>query len=230
MTIILAFVGGVSWTVVYVKAIQSGLQDRTYAIPLVPLSLNFAWEVIYTLEGFYIGPSLQTWLNLVWTLADGGIVVTYLVFGRAEFPRWVSRPIFLTTTGFTFVTALTIQLIFISEFGVLGRLYSSFLQNALMSASFIAMFVARRGTRGQRLTIGVFKLIGTLAMTLDFGFAAPEPSHFVQVIGAVCFVLDTTYVLLVALHRQGRLVWLDQDKRKASSPHTVSSAKVSSDS
>jgi hypothetical protein len=230
MTIILAVVGGVSWTVVYLIAIQSGLQDRTYAIPLVALSLNFAWEVIYTFRGFYIGLRLQTWLNMIWTLTDGGIVVTYLMFGRAEFPSWVSRPIFLTTTAFTFIAAFTIQLTFISEFGVLAGLYSSFLQNAFMSASFIAMFVARRGLRGQRLMIAVFKLIGTLAMTLDFGFAGPVPSHFVQVIGAVCLVLDIIYVLLVVLHRRGHLVWLGEDEWKASSLQTISSATDSSDS
>jgi len=46
-----------------------------------------------------------------------------------------------------------IQVLFIGEFGLVdmrAAKYSAFLQNLLMSGLFIAMFVARRGARGQR--------------------------------------------------------------------------------
>jgi hypothetical protein len=45
-----------------------------------------------------------------------------LAFGSAEFPRWISSPIFFATADFTFIAFLNIQLIFISEFDGLGRL------------------------------------------------------------------------------------------------------------
>ncbi len=40
-------VGGIAWTVVYVEAIRVGLRDRTCAMPVAALALNFAWEPTY---------------------------------------------------------------------------------------------------------------------------------------------------------------------------------------
>jgi hypothetical protein len=71
------------------------------------------------------------------------------------------------------------------------------LQNLLMSGLFIAMFVARRGPRGQSLVIAVAKWLGTLAPTILFGFLAD--SLFVIGIGLLCSVFDIAYI--------GLLVW-----------------------
>jgi hypothetical protein len=70
------------------------------------------------------------------------------------------------------------QLLFIGEFGLVdmrAAKYSAFLQNLPMSGLFIAMFVARRGARGQSLTIGVAKCDGTFAPTLLFGAIQHSP-------------------------------------------------------
>ena len=73
--------------------------------------------------------------------------------------------------------------------------YSAFLQNLLMSGLFIAMFVARRGARGQSVAIGVAKWIGTLAPTLLLG--AIQKSPFILGIGVLCSALDLTYIALL---------------------------------
>jgi hypothetical protein len=73
--------------------------------------------------------------------------------------------------------------------------YSAFLQNLLMSGLFIAMFVARRGARGQSLTIGVAKWIGTLAPTLVFGVI--QESAFILGIGILCSAFDLAYIALL---------------------------------
>ncbi|MDP9251779.1 MAG: hypothetical protein M3O80_02135 [Chloroflexota bacterium] len=79
--------------------------------------------------------------------------------------------------------------------------YSAFLQNLLMSGLFIAMFVARRGPRGQTLLIAFAKWIGTLAPTILFGFI--YDSLFVIGIGLLCGVFDLAYI--------GLLVWAKRD-------------------
>jgi hypothetical protein len=73
--------------------------------------------------------------------------------------------------------------------------YSAFLQNLLMSGLFIAMFVARRGARGQSLTIGFAKWIGTLVPTLAFGVIQDSP--FILGIGILCSVFDLAYIALL---------------------------------
>jgi predicted lipid-binding transport protein (Tim44 family) len=89
-----------------------------------------------------------------------------------------------------------VQWLFIGEFGQMaGARYSAFLQNLLMSGLFIAMLVARRGIRGQTLTIAISKWIGTLAPTILIGVLGNMP--FITAIGIMCSVFDLIYIGLV---------------------------------
>jgi hypothetical protein len=211
MTLALTLVSGVAWTVVYVVAIRIGFQQRTYAIPAVALSLNIAWESIYATRGLVTGDlSVQTFVNAAWALADVVIVYTFLRYGRGELPDFVSRPMFATWAVLIFATAYVMQWLFIVEFGWgEASKYAAFLQNLLMSGLFIAMFVARQGTRGQSIVIAVGKWIGTLAPTILFGGFAG--SVFILGLGLLCSVFDLAYIGLLLRARRGlALVPADQ--------------------
>jgi hypothetical protein len=91
----LTLVSGIAWTVVYAEAIRVGFRDRTYAMPIAALCLNFAWESTYAVHDLVTAPSLQAYVNLVWAIADLGIVYTYLRFGRSELPGFISRSQFI---------------------------------------------------------------------------------------------------------------------------------------
>jgi hypothetical protein len=95
-----------------------------------------------------------------------------------------------------FASAYAIQWLFIVEFGW-GNApkYAAFLQNLLMSGLFIAMFVARRGPRGQSVLLAVAKWIGTLAPTILFGAVAG--SAFILGLGLMCSVFDLAYIGLL---------------------------------
>lgn len=80
MDLILTLVSGIAWTVVYVEAIRVGLRDRTYAMPVAALALNFAWETTYAARDISVGVSAQGVVNVVWAVADLAIVYTYLRF------------------------------------------------------------------------------------------------------------------------------------------------------
>lgn len=193
MDAFLTVVSGLAWTIVYIEAIRVGLRDRTYAMPLVALGLNFAWESIYTWQQLSNGPSLQGFVNLAWVVADLFVVYTFLRFGRAELPGFVTGPMFAGLAVLVFGVSFAVQSLFIGEFGVSAAArYSAFLQNLLMSALFIAMLAARRGTRGQSLTIATAKWLGTLAPTILFGVI--EHSPFILGIGVMCGVLDLVYI------------------------------------
>jgi hypothetical protein len=196
MALALTLLSGVAWTVVYVVAIRIGFQQRTYAIPAVALALNIAWESIYGIRGLATDASVQTFINLAWAAADVVIVYTFLRYGRRELPDFVSRPMFVVWSVVIFATAYVVQWLFVVEFGwAEAPKYSAFLQNLLMSCLFIAMFVARQGSRGQSIVIAVAKWIGTLAPTIVFGILAG--SAFILGVGLLCSVFDLAYLGLL---------------------------------
>jgi hypothetical protein len=216
MLLVLTLLSGVAWTVVYVFAIRIGFQQRTYAIPAAALALNIAWESIYAIRGLTTDVSVQTFVNVAWGLADVVIVYTFLRFGRKELPGFVSRPLFAAWAILIFATAFIIQWLFIVQFGWTdGSRYSAFLQNLLMSGLFIALFVARRGTRGQSIVIAVAKWIGTLAPTITFGAIAG--SAFILGLGLLCSVFDLAYL--------GLLLWA---RRRLALPPAAEAAAMSS--
>ncbi|MGW6685572.1 transmembrane-type terpene cyclase [Streptomyces sp. NPDC054961] len=198
MDLFLTLVSGVAWTVVYVEAIRVGLRDRTYAMPVAALALNFAWEATYAVNEFRTGVSAQGVVNVVWAVADIVIVYTYLRYGRAGLPGFVTRPLFALWSALVFVTAFAVQWLFLAHFGAHDASRSSaFLQNLLMSGLFIALYASRRGRHGQSLVIAVAKWIGTLAPTFLFGVLEDAP--FVLGLGLLCAVFDLAYVALLAV-------------------------------
>ena len=196
MELFLTIVSGLAWTIVYIEAIRLGFTYKTYAIPVAALGLNFAWETIYGIHGLTETISAQSIINLVWAAADVVIVVTFLRFGRRELPEFVTRPLFIGWSLVVFGISFAVQALFIGEFGWTTSVrYSAFLQNLLMSGLFIAMFVARRGTRGQSMVIALAKWLGTLAPTILIGLLGGY--QFILWIGVLCSVLDLIYIGLV---------------------------------
>jgi hypothetical protein len=209
MILALTLLSGVAWTVVYVVAIRIGFQQKTYAIPAAALALNFAWESIYATQGLTGDLSVQTLVNLVWAVVDLLVIYTFLRYGRRELPGFVSRPMFIMWSILLFATAYIVQWLFIAELGWSdASWYAAFLQNLLMSCLFIAMFVARRGPRGQSIIIAIAKWIGTLAPTIAFGVVAG--SVLILGLGVLCSVFDLAYLGLLLWARQNLPV-LDPD-------------------
>ncbi len=201
MVLFLTLLSGVAWTIVYVVSIRIGFTQKTYAIPLAALALNIAWESIYTVNGLITDRSVQTYINLAWCLADVVIVYTFFRYGRRELPRFVNRGMFIGWGVAVIAAAYVVHLLFIMEFDwSAAARYTAFLQNALMSGLFIAMFVARRGPRGQSVVIGCAKWIGTLAPTIAFGALAG--SAFILGLGILCSVFDLVYIGLLLWARQ----------------------------
>ncbi|GAB2747599.1 transmembrane-type terpene cyclase [Sinomonas soli] len=199
----LTLLSGIAWTIVYAAAIRIGFVQRTYAIPAAALMLNIAWEGLYAVLDLSGNPGLQGYVNLVWACADVAILFTFFRFGFAEFSDRIGRVAFTVGGIGLLAVSLAVQLLFLAEFGrAHGAVYSAFLQNLLMSGLFIAMFVARRGARGQSLTIAVAKWLGTLAPTVQFGLLSH--AGFVLGVGLLCSALDLTYIGLLVRARGGR--------------------------
>jgi hypothetical protein len=207
----LTAISGLAWTIVYIDSIRIGFRQKTYAMPMAALGLNFAWETTYAVHDLTTAVSLQGLVNLVWALADLAIVYTFFAFGRAEFPRFVTRPMFTVWGILVFGASYAVQWLFIAQFGIHDAAgYSAFLQNLLMSGLFIAMLVARRGLRGQTLTIAIAKWLGTLAPTILLGVLHNSP--FILGIGIMCTVFDLVYI--------GLAVWVKTHPDALAPPDT----------
>jgi hypothetical protein len=99
-----------------------------------------------------------------------------------------------------FAACLVAQWLFFAKFGAHDAShYTAFLQNALMSGLFVQMVIARRGLRGQTLTIAVAKWLGTLAPSILFGVIDGE--HFILGLGILCSVFDLVYIGFVLWFR-----------------------------
>ena len=193
MVLFLLLLSGICWIIVYFQLIVLGLKNKTYGMPFVALALNFAWEALHSYIDLKSNlTNIQTWITLIWLLLDIVIVYTYLRYGKKYFPKHTSKQYFMPWTIIVFLMSFVIQYYFVIEFGDLGRLYSAFLQNLIMSILFINMLVNRMDAKAQNLTIAINKWIGTLAPTILFGVIGGN--KLVLVLGIFCSVFDILYI------------------------------------
>jgi len=111
---------------------------------------------------------------------------------KSRVPRVRQSSCFIWGSALSLVLAYFYQIAFLVEFPFDSATdYAAFLQNALMSTLFIAMFYSRGGTRGQNLIIAVSKWLGTLAATIL------RSDRLVRIFGIICCVLDVICIGLL---------------------------------
>jgi len=196
MELFLTLLSGIGWTLVYIDSIRKGFKDKTYAIPLYALGLNFVWEVIYTFRDISTA-GVQGIVNLIWMLCDAVIVVTYFKYGKREFPE-NAKKYFVPFSILSFAACVAFQAAFLLQFpeGIEAATYSAFAQNAAMSILFVVMLFRRNSTRGQSMLIAVAKWIGTLAPTLLLGVVT-QFNIYVILTGIICSVFDILYIVML---------------------------------
>lgn len=205
MNLFLILLSGISWSIVYIELIRKGFQDKTYAMPLFALGLNFAWEIIYSVDSLLLNTaSVQGWVNLVWAALDAVIVCIFFRYGRESFPE-KAQEYFVPFSILAFAACFAIQFAFYFHFeSVQASKYSAFAQNAAMSILFLTMLFTRGNTRGQTVLMAVAKWIGTLAPTVLGGFIE-EFNIYIVLMGAVCFVFDGIYTLVLGKWKKAGL-------------------------
>jgi hypothetical protein len=190
---------GLFWTITYILIIRQGILDRTYGMPLVALCANLSWEFIFSFVHPH-GP-MQRSVNLVWFTFDVIILIQVLRYGPREFPD-LPRNVFYTAFGLTFITSFGLVLLVTYEFNDWAGAYAAFGQNLMMSALFIVMLYRRRSLRGQSISIGLCKLIGSAFSSVAFYFYVEsfEQSVLLPFLYSAILVYDLLYVGL--LYRQ----------------------------
>lgn len=192
---VLKLISGLSWSIVYIVLIFNGYKHKSYGMPFVALSLNIAWEFIYSFHGFQLNDiSLQRGINIFWFLLDLIIVFQYFKYGKKHFNLKFSKKLFIPWSLLILLACFVIEFAFLKDFsGGQGAKYAAFLQNLVMSILFIDMLLKRDDSAEFSLTVAIAKFLGTLAPTILFGME----NRFILTIGILCAVFDVCYIVLV---------------------------------
>ncbi len=222
-----------TWALAYSAMIYRGFKDQSYGMPIVALTLNLSWEIIFSLiippYGSadaalvpYGGAKAQIVFAL-WAVLDLVILYTFFRFGYKYFAKsygitrgqWIGFTVVMLV--FSFLVILTGAKFFMQFDTYFNRdqieaaKVIAFAQNALMSVSFVAMFYARGGSmEGQSFTIAWAKWIGSSMTTgLIYILGRPGEWYFVGTFIAMIFVADVYYMVITyrALRRQGINPW-----------------------
>ena len=221
-----------TWALTYIGIIYRGFKDQSYGMPIVPLALNLAWEIVFAIfippygsadsELIPYGGLKAQIIFLIWATLDLVILYTYFKYGYKYFERayritrgqWIGFTVFMLIFSF-----------FIMYYGGLffwqfetyfnndqieGAKMIAFIQNAIMSISFIAMYYLRGGPEGQSFTIAWAKWIGT-SMTggIIYILSRPEDGKFVITFIVAIFIADVYYMWLTytGLKKRGINPW-----------------------
>jgi len=196
-----------SWLVAYALMIRQAEIDRVPAMPLVPLSLNLAWELVF---GFVLpDPTFpMAWINRAWFVVDLVLVAQMLRFGRAEMTTLVPRSWFVPAVLTSIALALAAILTFTLDVEDWGGSYTGWGDQAVNSIAFLFMLTRRRSSRGQSLYIVLFRSLGTLPL-IPFELTVSPDSLFIRFTFVAFVLVDAIYAVL--LHRQcvaeGRDPW-----------------------
>ncbi|OCL25379.1 hypothetical protein U472_13590 [Orenia metallireducens] len=184
---------GLFWSLTYLLIIVKGFHDRTYGMPILAICANISWEFIFS---FIIPhPSPQLYINIIWFILDSIILFQFLYFGKADFKETFYQKyfysIFLITLVISFLSILLISYEFNDNLGK----YAAFGQNLMMSILFITMLVRRGNLAGQSLFIALFKLFGTLFVSIAAYMI--EYSTLITFLSIATFFFDFVYTILL---------------------------------
>jgi hypothetical protein len=196
---------GFCWIGVYVLLVKRGFQDKSYGMPLVGLSVNMAWESVFSLV-YPIGvTSPARFIIFVWMLLDVLVVGTFFLYGYKYFEKRLTRIQFYVAGVLSLFGAYTFYLTvprFLLSFSFFnGSMFqvASFLayatDNLAVSVLFLNMFWSRRGVEGQSFYIGLLKWIGTLLVAV--WYLLEHNYTFVWFIIVPIEIFDIIYMKLI---------------------------------
>ena len=185
---------GVLWTLVYLMIIKQGFQDRTFGMPMAALCANISWEFIFSFLRPH--PSPQRYVNITWCLFDSVILFQFLHFGRASFGQYLPETLFYPTLVLTLILAFGAVLFVTYEFKDWYGRYAAFGQNFMMSVLFVDMLIRRGDVSGQSMYIALFKMVGSLLMSILF-FRRNPSSYLLNFLYVAILAFDVIYVLML---------------------------------
>lgn len=145
-----------SWTIVYALMVKRGIQDKTFAMPIIALAIDLSWEAYYTFLGGMPIPAAP------WLALNLGVLYTCYRYGRNDFDWPLLRRWFRTILSVTLVVAFVLVYSFIEafddHFGALSASFAMIVYSTLLPV----MLIRRNSLNGQSLYIALLILIGDI--------------------------------------------------------------------
>jgi hypothetical protein len=189
--------GGVGWFSTYMTILYVSWRDRTYAMPMLAMVTNLAWEFLFAFIYRDVGGRMQEWINVVWFGLDLVILYTFLRFWRADFPDKLKAYMWPILLG-SMAMAMALLIGIIQQFGKdYGAAYTAYGANLMMSALFLVMLLRRGDSRGQSIWIAIFKMLGTAGTSISQYLYDPTTTALTMAYIEI-FLLDALYVGLLS--------------------------------
>jgi len=221
-------VGGVTYTICYVLMTRQSIRDRTYAMPLFPLALNFAWEIVFAL--FVAEEVREQAIFTIWMIIDLGLVYALVRYGAHE---WKHAPVVGRHIGKIFAVMLAwwcIALYAVSAWWTdranpvnpkAGKMYmgvkgidtdelgywTALIAQVFLSVMSLAQIVVRGNSGGSSYAIWTTRFVGSLSgLNLNYGYCWwVWPEAHLYAANPIAVVMMVTWVLadlayLVVLH------------------------------
>lgn len=180
-------------------------------MPIVALVLNLAWEIV---AFFFMDLNpLMTFVCGIWLTIDIIILAQVISYAPIEHAATWSRPALITClfsgVAFAVVAILTFQ----SEFKEETGRHSGYIANVIMSMAFIRMFQTRQGSLGQSIYIAVFKMLGTLVLSIRMFIQLEGNAPFLNTLFIAVLILDLAYIYMIVHENQRPAISSDRKQR-----------------
>jgi hypothetical protein len=206
--------GIIGWLAAYGIALAMGLKQKTYAIPIVAVALNFTWEVqsaLFWIKKMPVYPTVWEIAFLAAVATDAVIVFTVVRYGRdkqvfPELQRW-----YYPVLAVTFAGAWLLQGAFVTSFDDIVGFADGYLINLVMSILFVFMYLVRRDASGFAYGLAWAKMLGTLGFSITIHYAGnayfkgtPIPRHpeIMRFLCIACFLIDSCYIGMLTVARR----------------------------
>ena len=207
-----AFIMFAAWTACYVVVFRQCWRQKTYGFPIVNVSLNLGWEVVFAfallgpLPRFYF--PLQ-WGHLLWVTFDLFNVFLIFKFGRAAQTSAFTRQIFHPIVIGTFALAGPACFLFMRYTGDVMGVASAMIIDVVMAALFLNMFANRPDLSGLSYAGGWLRLVGDVASFVFLYFW--WPAQFDNGVFATCQAYQdvrepSSYLFLNAMYVSSTLL------------------------
>jgi hypothetical protein len=225
---VLLGIGGVGYTICYVLMARQSIRDRTYAMPLLPLAFNFAWEIVFALS--VAEEASEKAIFTIWMLIDVAIVYATVTHGANE---WSHAPVVGRNIGKIFAAMLAWWCVVLYAViswwlnvdnpvnpkvgktyrGTLGidtdelGFWTALVAQVVLSVASLAQIVVRGSSRGSSYSIWGTRFVGSLSgLTLNYGYCWlvwPEAhGYYMNPLAAVMMgtwvVADLAYVFVLS--------------------------------
>ncbi|KAB8077305.1 hypothetical protein BDV29DRAFT_188780 [Aspergillus leporis] len=206
----------VCWIANYVGMLRKSYQDRTYAMALMPLCCNFAWELVH---GLITPEKNGMWpaVYVCWSGLNVAVIYTAMKFAPNE---WEHAPLVQRNIRYIFAVSIvgwiSAHLALVAHIGPhLAQAWGAVVCQLLLSAGGLCQLLVRGSTRGTSFFLWITRFIGTSLclpheiLRYHYGYTDVVFNSPLGWWGtAAFFVLDGSYgICLWHMHEYEQVTW-----------------------